>query len=333
MKLWAGWQPFRAGRRKPQLHSCVVTLTLVSPLIFTRACRQKLKSVEEPLTLIQTDLVFERQADNTFLSELLVQREWLAKSSYPRPGLEGLEVQDKGWAPCQEIILPKWSFTEPLSSIDDAVLVVQDCVWEEPGCPSREIWSWCRVPTASPFNSYWMDVGTTQRGTRAPSISGGALSRVCVPPALAHFVRLIYVGKTNESELRFLNSTVRLKKKHFLLMEHSEQDLFGHIKLEKKFLLNPWKFIYWLLWVLVAVCGCSLVAASRDYPSPRCMGFSFWWALLLLSTSSVAVVHGLSCSWPVESSWTRDQIRVPSIGEWILIHCTTWNVLVVFFHF
>lgn len=80
-----------------------------------------------------------------------------------------------------------------------------------------------------------MDVGTTQRGTHAPSIPGGALFHVCVPPALAHFVRLIYVGKTNESELRFLNSTVRLKKKHFLLTEHSEQDLFEHIKLEKNF--------------------------------------------------------------------------------------------------
>lgn len=35
---------------------------------------------------------------------------------------------------------------------------------------------------------------------------------VCVPPGLAHFVRLIYVGKINKSELRFLSSTVRLEK-------------------------------------------------------------------------------------------------------------------------
>lgn len=48
----------RAGRKKPQLPSCVVTLTLVSPLIFTRACRQKLKSVEEPSDWIHTDVVF-----------------------------------------------------------------------------------------------------------------------------------------------------------------------------------------------------------------------------------------------------------------------------------
>ena len=43
---------------------------------------------------------------------------------------------------------------------------------------------------------------------------------------------------------------------------------------------------FWLHWVFVAACGLSLVAASRDYSSWRCAGFSLRWLLLLRSTSS-----------------------------------------------
>ena len=80
-------------------------------------------------------------------------------------------------------------------------------------------------------------------------------------------------------------------------------------------------FIYWLRWVFVAVCGLSLVAASRGYSSLLCEGFSLRWLLLLQSmgsrctgfsscgtwasvvvarglqsAGSVVAVHGLSCS-------------------------------------
>ena len=54
------------------------------------------------------------------------------------------------------------------------------------------------------------------------------------------------------------------------------------------FFLNKFiLFIYsWLCWVFVAVCGLSLVAASRGYSSLRCAGFSLRWLLLLRSTGS-----------------------------------------------
>ena len=59
---------------------------------------------------------------------------------------------------------------------------------------------------------------------------------------------------------------------------------------------------FWLRWVMVAVCGLSLVAVSRGYSSLQCTGFSLWWLLLLQSmgskyTGSVVAAHGLSsCS-------------------------------------
>ena len=54
-----------------------------------------------------------------------------------------------------------------------------------------------------------------------------------------------------------------------------------------------------LLWVFVAACGLSLVAASGGYSSLRCMGFSLRWLLLLRSMDSrrmgsVVVARGLS---------------------------------------
>ena len=49
-------------------------------------------------------------------------------------------------------------------------------------------------------------------------------------------------------------------------------------------------FIYfWLRWVLVAVCGLSLVAVSGGYSSLRCVGFSLRWLVLLRSTGSGCV--------------------------------------------
>ena len=43
------------------------------------------------------------------------------------------------------------------------------------------------------------------------------------------------------------------------------------------------KFYFWLRWVFVAARGLSLVAASGDYSSLRCTGFSLQWLLLLRS--------------------------------------------------
>ena len=45
-------------------------------------------------------------------------------------------------------------------------------------------------------------------------------------------------------------------------------------------------FIFWLHWVFVAVRGLSLVAASGDYSSLWCTGFSLQWPLLLQSMGS-----------------------------------------------
>ena len=43
---------------------------------------------------------------------------------------------------------------------------------------------------------------------------------------------------------------------------------------------------FWLLWVFVAACRLSPVAASRGYSSLQCAGFSLQWLLLLQSTGS-----------------------------------------------
>ena len=103
-----------------------------------------------------------------------------------------------------------------------------------------------------------------------------------------------------------------------------------------KFYLFIYLFIYlWLCWVFVAVCRLSLVAASGDYSSLRCTGFSLRWLLLLQSTSSrrvgfsscgmgsVVVAHGLSCSAACGIFQTRARTRVPCIGRRILNHCAT----------
>ena len=121
--------------------------------------------------------------------------------------------------------------------------------------------------------------------------------------------------------------------------------------------------IYFSLhWISVALCGFSLVVASRGYSSLWWLGFSLLWLLLLWSIGSRCTAfssckRGPSCCslWAlecglsicgtgglvtlrhVESSWTRDQICVPCFGRWILVHCTTtrevppWTFLRSFF--
>jgi len=72
--------------------------------------------------------------------------------------------------------------------------------------------------------------------------------------------------------------------------------------------------------------GLSLVAASRPCSQRQWEGFSLCWFLLwkqaLGHTGLVALGH-------VESSWTRDQIRFPCIGRWMLNHWTTREILIL----
>ena len=99
---------------------------------------------------------------------------------------------------------------------------------------------------------------------------------------------------------------------------------------------------FWLHWVSVAACGLCLVAMSGGYSSLCCMGFSPQRLLLwgvgsrhagFSSCDAQAPEHRLnSCSAralvalrQVESSWTRDGIRVPTIDRQILIHCLDKN--------
>ena len=61
--------------------------------------------------------------------------------------------------------------------------------------------------------------------------------------------------------------------------------------------------------VFIAAHGLSLVVASRDYSSLRCVGFSLWWLLLLRSMGSRA--HWLS-----SSGLRALELRLSSCGAW-----------------
>ena len=55
---------------------------------------------------------------------------------------------------------------------------------------------------------------------------------------------------------------------------------------KKSCIIIIFKIYLWLGWVFIAVCGLSLVAASRGSSSWLCAGFSLPWLLLLQSTGS-----------------------------------------------
>ena len=136
---------------------------------------------------------------------------------------------------------------------------------------------------------------------------------------------------------------------YFFPVSYSFSVLFFFLS---RFLKTFYLFIYfWLCWVFIAACGLSLVAASGGYSSLWCMGFSFWWLLLLWSTGSRHMgfsscgtwaqqlwltgsrvqaqqlwCTGLVAPWHVGSSRTRAQTCVPCIGRQILNHCTTRKV-------
>ena len=116
------------------------------------------------------------------------------------------------------------------------------------------------------------------------------------------------------------------------------------------------KFIYfWLCWVLVAVRGLSLVAASGGYSSLRYACFSLRWLLLLWSTGSRHTGFH-SCSTWAQQLWLagsraqaqelwrtglvaprhvgscriRARTHVPCVGRWIPNHCATREVPLVY---
>ena len=99
-------------------------------------------------------------------------------------------------------------------------------------------------------------------------------------------------------------------------------------------------FFFWSCWLFNAACRLSIVSTNRGCSSLLCTGFSLFWLLLLQSMGSRSTgfssfspralelglsswAHGLSRSKAMESSQTRNQIHVPCIGRWILIHHTT----------
>ena len=97
--------------------------------------------------------------------------------------------------------------------------------------------------------------------------------------------------------------------------------------------------LFWLHWVFVAACWCSLVAAREGYSSLQYVGYSLRWLLLLRSTGSRCTGFsscgvkaqqlwcvGLVTPRHVESSRIRDRTRVLCTGSWILNHCTTREV-------
>ena len=81
-----------------------------------------------------------------------------------------------------------------------------------------------------------------------------------------------------------------------------------------------WAFSSCGKWELLSSCGAR--ASHRR-------GFSCCGAWALGVRASVVVANGLSCTWYVGSSQTRDRTRVPCIGGRILNHWTTREVPLV----
>ena len=96
-------------------------------------------------------------------------------------------------------------------------------------------------------------------------------------------------------------------------------------------------YLFLLCWVFVSMHRLSLVAVSRGYTLVAVHR-------LLIVGASLVAEHRLWGAWAsvaapvgsvaprfVESSWTRDQTRVPCTGWWILNHWTTREVLYIHF--
>ena len=87
----------------------------------------------------------------------------------------------------------------------------------------------------------------------------------------------------------------------------------------RKVPLKKFIYLFSLCWVFVTLHGLSLVMASG--------GYIFTAVASLVVADFLVLAHRLSCLWHVESSQTRDWIRVPCVGRQILIHLTTREVL------
>ena len=80
---------------------------------------------------------------------------------------------------------------------------------------------------------------------------------------------------------------------------------------------------FWRCWVFVAARAFLSLLRVGVTLQLRCMGFSWWWLLLLQSTGSGAQAQwlqrsGLVAPWHVESSRIRDGTCVSCIGRWTL---------------
>ena len=76
-------------------------------------------------------------------------------------------------------------------------------------------------------------------------------------------------------------------------------------------------FVFWLLWVFIAVRRLSLIAASRGYSMLRRAGFSLWWLLLLWSTGSRCAGF---------SSCGSQVLELSSCGPWAWLLRGMWDL-------
>ena len=83
---------------------------------------------------------------------------------------------------------------------------------------------------------------------------------------------------------------------------------------------------------MLGLCCCSWAFSSWREQGLLSSCSALQWLLLLLITGSrltgsVVVAQGLVALQHMGFSWTREQTHVPYIGKWILISCTTREVL------
>ena len=97
----------------------------------------------------------------------------------------------------------------------------------------------------------------------------------------------------------------------------------SQIKFIPKYFVLCVFFFFWLLWVFVAACRLSLVAASGGYSSLQCVGFSMWWLLLLQTMGPrVSKLQQLQCMGSVVVA-----LRLSSCGAQAQLLCSRWDCL------
>ena len=94
----------------------------------------------------------------------------------------------------------------------------------------------------------------------------------------------------------------------------------------------PFKFYLFVFMAPLGLCCCTHAFSSCGEwgcSSLPCTGFSRRWPLLLWLQAlghAGSVAAGLVSLWKMGSSQARDQMHVPSIGRWTLIHYSTKEV-------